>query len=90
MSIIQKIQQRIIDRDYYISSHAEDEMLDDDLERKDIENAILKGRIEKKMTHDLRGTRYRVQGPSLDGRLIHVICRFRENSNLIIITVYAL
>ena len=46
MSIIQKIQQRIIERDYYMSFHAEDEMLDDELERKDIENAILKGRIE--------------------------------------------
>lgn len=90
MSIIQKIQQKIIDRDYYMSSHAEDEMLDDDLERKNIENAILKGRIEKKMTYDVRGTRYRIEGPSLDDRLIHVICRFQENSNLLVITVYAL
>jgi hypothetical protein len=73
-----------------MSSHAEEEMLDDDLERKDVENAILKGRIEKKMTHDERGTRYRIEGPARDGRLIHVICRFREHTNLIIITVYAL
>ena len=63
MSTIRKIQQRIVDREYFISSHAEEEMLDDDLERKDIENAILKGKIEKKMTHDERGTRYRVEGP---------------------------
>jgi hypothetical protein len=90
MSILQRIQQRIIERNYYMSSHAEDEMLDDNLERRDVENAILKGRIEKKMTYDLRGTRYRIEGSSLDGRLIHVICRFRESSNLIIITVYAL
>jgi hypothetical protein len=72
------------------SSHTEEEMLDDELERKDIENAILKGRIEKKMTQDIRGTRYRMEGPALDDRLIHVLCRFREDSNLIIITVYAL
>jgi hypothetical protein len=90
MSVIQKIQQRIIDRDYYMSSHAEDEMLDDNLERKDIENAILKGRVEKRMTHDSRGTRYRIEGPALNNQLIHVICRFRESSNLLIITVYAL
>jgi hypothetical protein len=64
MSIIQEIQQRIIDREYWISSHAEEEMLDDDLDRKDIENALLKGRIEKKMTHDERGTRYRLEGPA--------------------------
>ena len=80
----------IIDRNYYLSSHAEEEMLDDDLERKDVENAILQGRIEKKMTHDIRGTRYRIEGPAIDGRLIHVLCRFRESDNFIIITAYCL
>jgi hypothetical protein len=90
MAIFPKIQQRVINRDYYMSTHAEEEMLDDDLERKDVDNAILKGHIEKKMTHDSRGTRYRIEGPSMDGRLIHVICRFKEQSSLIIITVYAL
>lgn len=90
MSSLQQIRQRVLDRDYFVSSHAEDEMLDDDLKRKDVENAILKGRIEKKLTHDSRGTRYRIEGPSLDGRLIHIICRFREGASLIIITVYAL
>ena len=90
MAKIKRIQQLIVDRDYFMSAHAEEEMLDDDLERKDIENAILKGRVEKKMTHDKRGTRYRIEGPARDGRRIHVICRFRENASLIIITVYAL
>ena len=90
MSSIKKIQQRIIDRDYFMSSHAEEEMLDDDFERKDVENAILKGKVDMKMTDDKRGTRYRIEGQARDGRLIHVICRFRENTNLIIITVYAL
>jgi len=90
MSSIKKIQQRIVDREYFMSSHAEEEMLDDDLERKDVENAILKGKIDKKMTGDERGTRYRIEGQARDGRFIHVICRFRENSNLIIVTVYTL
>lgn len=31
-------------------------MLDDELTRDDIENAILKGRIEKKLSEDIRGT----------------------------------
>lgn len=87
---IQRIRQKIIERDYYISAHAEDEMLDDRLERADIENAILKGYIEKKLTADIRGTRYRVEGPARNGRTIHVICRFKEEGNLVIITVYAL
>jgi len=90
MTTIQRIRQKVIDREYYLSSHAEEEMLDDNLERIDIENAILKGSIERKMTQDIRGTRYRLEGPALDGRLIHVICRFKENANMILITVYAL
>jgi len=90
MASIQRIRQKIVDRAYYLSSHAEEEMLDDRLERNDVENAILRGRIEKKLSEDVRGTRYRIEGPTRDGRLIHVICRFREDTNLIIITLYAL
>jgi hypothetical protein len=90
MKVLQKIRKCIVNRDYYLSSHAEEEMLNDDLERKDVENAILKGRTDKKMTLDIRGTRYRMEGPARDGRQIHVLCRFREDVNLIIITVYAL
>lgn len=90
MARIQQIRQKVLDRTYYLSSHAEEEMLDDDLERDDVENAILKGLIEKKLSEDVRGTRYRVQGPAKDGRLIHVIVRFKEDANLIVITVYAL
>lgn len=90
MSKIKRIRHKIIDKDYYISSHAEDEMMDDELERVDIENAVLKGKIEKKLTKDIRGIRYRIEGPANDGRLIHVICRYKEKGSLIIITVYAL
>ncbi len=61
MATLQKIRQKIINREYYISSHAEEELLDDNLERKeeellddnlerkDIENAILKGWIDRKI-----------------------------------------
>ena len=90
MTRIQRIRQKIIDRAYYLSSHAEDEMLDDGLERRDIENAILKGRIQKKLSNDEHGVRYRVEGPAKTGQMIHVICRFRTDENLIITTVYAL
>ncbi len=90
MATIEQIRQKIQNRDYYLSSHAEDEMVDDYLERQDVEFAILGGRIEKTMTHDRRGIRYRIEGFTMDGRLIHVICRFRDEGSLIIITVYAL
>ena len=64
MTRIQSIRQRIIDRDYYLSSRAEDEMLADDIEREDVENAIKKGVIERRLIRDPRGTRYRIEGPA--------------------------
>jgi len=90
MGVLQRIRQKVIDRAYYLSSHAEEEMWEDNLERPDVENAILKGRIEKKMTQDFRGTRYRIEGPSLDLRTVQVICRFDDKSELLIITAYVL
>ena len=90
MSTIQRIRQKVLRKDYYLSSHAEEEMFDDNLERHDIVSAVLKGRIDRKLTRDIRGTRYRIEGPARDGRIIHVICRFKEDSNLIIITAYVL
>ena len=63
-------------------------MAEDRFERADVENAILTGCVEKKLTHDPRGTRCRVEGPAIDGRLMHVLCRFREVGSLVIITVY--
>ncbi len=88
MSLIERIRRNIIDRNYMLSSHAEDEMGNDDFERSDVENAILKGQIEKKMTHDVRGTRYRIEGASLDDRTMHVLTRFTELGPLVIITIY--
>ena len=79
-----------VDRAYYLSSHVEEEMAADEFERADVEHAIFKGRIEKKLTHDERGTRYRIEGLAQDGRMMQVICRFKADSNLVIITVYAL
>jgi len=88
MSLIENIRRRIRNRDYFLSSHAEEEMTEDDFERPDVENAILQGFIEKKLTQDPRGTRYRIEGPARDGRLLHVVCRFHETGNLIFVTVY--
>jgi hypothetical protein len=88
MATIERIRDKIRERDYYLSSHAEEEMAEDVFERGDVENAILEGLIQRKLTHDPRGTRYRLEGPARDGRVMHVLCRFKETDSLIIITVY--
>jgi hypothetical protein len=89
VSAIERIRGKIRSRDYYLSSHAEDEMAEDGFDRADVENAILRGFVEKKLTRDPRGTRYRVEGPARDDRLMSVLCRIHETGSLVIITVYA-
>ena len=88
VSVIERIRRKVRTRDYYLSSHAEDEMAQDGFERADMENAIQMGFVEKRLTHDPRGTRYRVEGPATDGRRMHVVCRFKETRSLVVITVY--
>lgn len=88
MSVIERIREKIRTRDYYLSSHAEDELAEDGFERADMEDAISAGSVYKRFTQDPRGTRYCVEGPAADGRPMHVLCRFREIGPLVVITVY--
>ena len=64
-------------------------MADDGFERADAEHAILRGFVERKLTADPRGTRYRIEGPARDDRSMHVVCRFLETGSLVVITAYA-
>ena len=88
MALLLRIRQKVIDGDYFLSQHAREEMHDDNLERDDVAQAILRGRIERRFTADPRGTRYCLVGPARDGRPVNVVLRFHEGGGLIVITVY--
>ena len=89
MDILHRIRQSIRDQRYRISSHANEEMSDDELEAKDIESIIFTGKVAQKFTHDPRGTRYEIVGDAADGRRAYVVCRFLPSGILLIITAYA-
>lgn len=89
MRVLQRLRQAIREQRYRISSHANEEMSEDDLTAEDIERIILVGQIIQKFTHDPRGTRYEVAGETTDGRRACVVCRFLPSSVLLIITAYA-
>ena len=89
MHALDRIRQAIREQRYRISTHANEEMSDDELEAKDIEDIVLTGRIARRFTRDPRGTRYEVMGESTDGRRASVVCRFLPSSVLLIITAYA-
>lgn len=87
-SDIERIRQAVRNQAYQISSHANAEMADDDLEAHDIEQILLTGEIAERFTHDPRGTRYEVSGETTDGRSAAVVCRFLLSGVLRIITAY--
>jgi hypothetical protein len=89
MRVLQRIRQAIQAQRYRLSSHANEEMSEDDLEAQDIEQIILTGRVTRRFTRDPRGTRYEVGGAATDGRRASVVCRFLPSGMLLIITAYA-
>ncbi len=90
MHELERIRQAIHDQHYRISSHANEEMSEDDLESHDVEQILLTGMITKRLTHDPRGTRYEVTGDTADGRQTAVVCRFLASGWLLIITAYVI
>lgn len=89
MRVLQRMRQAVHEQRYRISSHANEEMSDDELEAKDIENIVLTGKIGRKFTRDPRGTRYEIVGNTTDGRSAYAVCRFLPSGILLIITAYA-
>lgn len=88
MRALRRMRQAILEQRYRISSHANEEMSEDDLVSADVEGVILTGQITRKLTRDPRGIRYQVTGDTEDGRHAHVVCRFLPSSVLLIITAY--
>ena len=88
MRALQRIQKAIREQRYRISSHANEEMSEDNLVAEDVENVILRGRIMRKFTRDPRGPRYEVAGDTTDGRRARVVCRFLLSGVLLVITAY--
>lgn len=86
--MLARIRQAIREQRYQISSHANEEMTDDDLQAIDIEQIILSGHIARRLTHDPRCPRYEVVGETTDGRRTVVVCRFLPSGVLRIITTY--
>ncbi|HCX90820.1 MAG: hypothetical protein COZ68_06670 [Deltaproteobacteria bacterium CG_4_8_14_3_um_filter_43_13] len=90
MAIIHTIREKIRKQKYeFTIPHFFEEMTNDNLTFADIEMAIENGRINRKFTRDIRGTRYEVIGTAIDGREIAIICRIKSTGKLLLITTYA-
>ena len=76
---------------YVVSTHAAEELEDDDLSIYDIENIILTGSItERQRDAKIHESKTVVSGATLDGSSAQVVVKTGFTGKLIVITVYVL
>ena len=74
---------------YIVSTHAADELEDDDLSILDLENIILTGQIvERQRDRTTHETKYVIQGITLEGDAGEVVVKVGHNGKLVVITTY--
>jgi hypothetical protein len=87
--VLEKIRACIRTGHYETTFHANDEMVDDDLDILDIENSILTGQIVKIETDDPRGTKYTIYGTGMNNDVpVGTVGRFTASGKYRIITAY--
>jgi len=73
---------------YIISTHAADELEDDNLSILDLENIILTGQIvERQRDRTTRETKYVIQGITLEGDAAEVV-KVGHNGKLVVLSIY--
>ncbi len=76
---------------YVVSTHATEELDDDDISILDLENIILSGQIiERQRDRQTREIKYLVSGSTLDSRTAQTVVKVGFTGKLIVITAYAL
>ena len=74
---------------YIVSTHAADEIEDDNLSILDLENIILTGQIvERQRDRTTHETKYVIQGITLEGDAGEVVVKVGHNGKLVVITIY--
>ncbi|MBI3972374.1 MAG: DUF4258 domain-containing protein [Chloroflexi bacterium] len=82
---------RIRDRGYVVTLHAEEEMQADGFTIYDVEGGMLTGEIlERQKDADTAEWKYCVRGRTVDGDGIEIVAKISPTGKLVIITVYAI
>ncbi|MFN8488510.1 MAG: DUF4258 domain-containing protein [Caldilineaceae bacterium] len=88
-STIERIRERIRQRQYDMTFHAIEEMAEDNLDIVDIECSILNGDVVRIDRDDPRGTKYVVKGVAADELTpVGTAGRFTSMARYLIITAY--
>ena len=86
---ITQLRQLIRTLSYVVSTHAADELDDDNLSILDLESIILTGQsIERQRDRTTRETKYVIQGSTLEGDAGEVVAKVGQGGKLVVITIY--
>jgi len=89
--VLREIKEKVSNRQYVMTLHAEEEMEDDDLTIYDIEQGILTGEIlERQKDRVTAESKYRVRGETAKGGDVELIVKLSPTGKVVIITVYVL
>lgn len=87
MSVLNRIRTAVNQKRVELSDHALEEMDNDDLTLDAVKTVLLYGELHRTYDDDPRGVRYVVRG-AIGEAEVDVVCRFKEEALLWIITVY--
>jgi hypothetical protein len=89
--ILKQMRDKVRNRQYVMTLHAEEEMSDDELTIFDVERGILTGEIVERQKDAQTGEwKYLVRGHTVTGDDIAVVGKIGLTGKLVIITVYRL
>ena len=83
------MREKVRNRQYVMTIHAEEEMDDDELSVFDVESGILTGNIrERQKDQDTGEWKYVIEGQSLTGDRIALVGKISPTDKMVIITVW--
>lgn len=85
---LNRIREAVANGRYYLTDHANEEILEDDLDVLDVETSILNGVLKRKEGSDPRGTVYTIHGTGTDQETaVGTVGRFTASGQYRVITV---
>ncbi|MBL7133972.1 MAG: DUF4258 domain-containing protein [Phycisphaerae bacterium] len=89
--ILSRMRRLVLEQQYIVTLHADEEMNADDLTVYDVERAILTGNIlERQRDTASSEYKYRLRGRALDGTPMGIVAKISITNKLVFITVYSL
>ncbi len=87
--ILKQIREKVRQRQYIMTLHAEEEMSDDGLSIFDVERSLLTGEIVERQKDTVSGEwKYLIKGNTVAGDEMMTVAKLSPTGKLVIITVY--